>query len=420
MDRSRSLGGLCCFVLSLLTFLLDKGSARAAADFCEPRWERLVNPPILALAADTVYYGIRLIPTSDDIAWVLEGDTPDARYVSLTSYLPNANAFASLIDASIIRESDGSRYRVAVVAPGADSSRLPVPLQNRLERPSIRTPKVSQHGVTIWYRVYVPYTEQDMVMPPRVQAYNLKTGDKAKCPDVIIPSSPVNALAVKKAAALPAEPVHEGVIDSFHVAADFDYQNRENGYLNAAIRYRNADELAVFRFVAPRASSSYSALRPDESWSESDVRLYSVSLINGLGMNRVTRHDTEFPLTVDNASGLSSVVNVILGDTSDEELISYAKSKGYLVLPRAQGLFSKDTLIYRQQAANEFPAGGEAFLGHVRKFVPLCTTENKTQPAACAGRCFIGPYAPRGRICTKSQLLADQCYVELINGSGCF
>lgn len=408
------------FIFSLLTFLLSNGPVLAAPDVCEPRWERLGNPPILALAADTVYYGIRLIPTSDDVAWVLEADIPDARYVSLTSYTPQANAFASLIDASVIRDADGSHYRVAVVAPGADSSRLPVPLQNRLERPSIQTPKVLQHGVTIWYRVYVPYTELDNVMPPRVHAYNLKTGDKAQCPESILPSSPVNALAVKKAATLPAEPVQAGVIDSFHVAADFDYQNRENGYLNAAINYRRADDVAVFRFVAPRASSSYSALRPDGSWSESDVRLYSVSLINGLGMNRVTRHDSEFPLTVDEASGLSSVVTIILGDTTDAELMSYARRKGYLVLPRGTGLFSKDTLIYRQQAANEFPAGGEAFLGHVRKFVPLCTAENREQPAACAGRCFIGAYAPRGRICSKSQLLADQCQVELINSSGCF
>jgi hypothetical protein len=403
-----------------MAFLLGNGAARAAADFCDVRWERLVNPPILALAADTVYYGVRLIPASDDVGWLLEGDIPDARYVSLTSYRPDANAFASLIDASVTREADGSRYRVAVVAPGADISRLPVPPQNRLERPSVQTPRVLQHGVTIWYRVYVPYIEEDGIMPPRLEAYNVKSGEKVKCPGAIVPSSPVDALAVKKAAALPTEAMQEGVIDSFHVAADFDYQNRENGYLNAAIRYRNADELAVFRFVAPRASSSYSALRPDASWSEADVRLYSVSLINGLGMNRVTRHDTEFPLTVDEASGLSSVVTVILGDIDDAELMSYAKRKGYLLLPRANGLFSKDTLIYRQQAANEFPAGGDAFLGHVRKFVPLCTAENKAQPEACAGRCFIGPYAPRGRLCTKSQLLADQCQVELINSSGCF
>jgi hypothetical protein len=192
----------------------------------------------------------------------------------------------------------------------------------------------------------------------------------------------VKPLAVKKAATLPTVPLQEGVIDSFHVSADFDYQNKENGYLNAAIHYPSADELAVFRFVAPRASSSYSALRPDPSWSESDVRLYSVSLINGLGMNRVTRHDSEFPLTVDEASGLSSVVNLILADVGDAEVMSYAKRKGYLVLPRAKGLFAKDTLIYRQQAANEFPAVGEAFLGHVRKFVPLCTAENREQPAA--------------------------------------
>jgi hypothetical protein len=419
MDRTLSFARLSSFALSLLTLLFAKAPAWAAADVCGPGWERLVNPPILALAADTVYYGIRWIPASDDIAWVLEGDMPDARYVSLTSYLPNANAYASLIDASVIREADGRRYRVAVVPPGADISLLPVPRQNRLERPSVRTPKVLQHGVTIWYRAYVPYTGQDRVIPPSLQAYDLKTGDKAKCPRVIFPSSPVDALAVKKAAALPAEPVEKGLIDSFHVSADFDYQNKENGYLNAAIHYRNADELAVFRFVAPRASSSYSALRPDASWSESDVRLYSVSLINGLGMNRVTRHDTEFPLTVDEASGLSSVVTLILGDTGDGELMNYAKSMGYLVLPRAKGLLSKDTLIYRQQAANEFPAGGEAFLGHVRKFVPLCTAESRVQPAGCAGRCFVGPYAPRGRICTKSQLFADQCRVELINSSGC-
>jgi hypothetical protein len=354
-----------------------------------------------------------LIPASDDTAWVLEGDMPDARYVSLTSYRPNANAFASLIDASITREADGSRYRLAVVAPGADVSRLDVPAQNRLERPSQTMPKVSQHGVTIWYRVYVPYTEEDSIKPPRIQAYHVKTGEKAECPRSVVPSSPVDALAVKKAAALPTEPVQAGVIDSFHVSADFDYQNKENGYLNAAIRYRTADDLAVFRFLAPRASSAYSARRPDASWSEAEVRLYSVSLINGLGMNRVTRHDTEIPVTGDEDSGLSSVVTVIVGDADDAELVSYAKRKGYLLLPRTKGFLAKDTLIYRQQAANEFPVGGEAFLGHVRKFVPLCTAENKAQPAACAGRCFIGAYAPRGRICTRSQLLADQCRVEL-------
>lgn len=206
----------------------------------------------------------------------------------------------------------------------------------------------------------------------------------------------MNALAVKKAASLPEKPLQEGLNDSFHVSADFVYQNRENGYLNAAVKYRSADDLALFRFLAPCASSGFSAQRPDGSWSEAEVRLFSVSLINRLGMNRVTRHDSEFPLSVDEESGLSSVVTVILGDTRDAEVMRYAQAKGYAVLPRSTGLFPRDILIYRQQAANEYPMGGEAFLGHVRKFVPPCTAANQKQGAACAGRCFIGPYAPRG------------------------
>jgi hypothetical protein len=418
MNR-KPLAEFCSFVLPLLGLFLITGPTRAASDSCALNWERLENPPVLALASDTVYYAIRLIPESDDIALVLQGEMPDARYVSLTSYEPNANAFASLIDASIQREADGISYRVAVVPPGADMSRLTVPLHNRLERPSVSMPKVLKHGVTLWYRVSVPYAQVDDIIPPRIQAYSLQSGQREKCPQGIVPSSPVNALAVKKSATLPKLPLQDGLIDSFHVSADFDYQNRENGYLNAAITYRSADELALFRFLAPRVSSNFSALRPDESWSEAEVRLFSISLISRLGMNRVTRHDTEFPLTVDIESGISSVVTVILGDTRDAEVMSYAQAKGYTVLPRATGLFPRDILIYRQQAAIEYPMGGEAFLGHVRKFVPVCTAENREQGAACAGRCFIGPYAPRGRICTKSELLADQCRVELLTSLGC-
>jgi hypothetical protein len=280
-------------------------------------------------------------------------------------------------------------------------------------------PKVLNHGVTLWYRVYVPYSQKKDILPPQIHAYSLQSGQRVKCPQVMLPSSPVNALAAKGAAALPDKPLQKGLIDCFHVSADFVYQNRENGYLNVSVTYLNKEDLAVFRFLAPRASVGFSVRRPDGLWREADLRLFSVSLVNRLGMNRVTRHDEELPLSVDEDSGLSSVVTVILGDTSDAELMAYARAKGYTVLPRATGLVPRDLLIYRQQAANEFPLGGEAFFGHVRKFVPLCTAENREQGAACAGRCFIGPYAPRGRICTKGELLTGQCRVDLFTSLGC-
>lgn len=101
MNRA-TFAGFCAFVMPPVVLLI-RGPMLLASESCAFRWERLENPPVLALASDAVYYAIRLLPESDDTALVLQGEIPDARYVSLTSYDRNANAFASLFDASIQR-----------------------------------------------------------------------------------------------------------------------------------------------------------------------------------------------------------------------------------------------------------------------------------------------------------------------------
>lgn len=279
--------------------------------------------------------------------------------------------------------------------------------------------RVAEHGITLWYRVHAPYQNPETLVPPTVEVGSHQPDSELRCPEIVSPSSPVNALKVQQAARLPKSPLEASIIDSFHVSADFDYQNKENGYLNARINFQNRQQVAYFRMKAPQASQSFDVSQPDSSWSQAQVRLFSLSVINSLGVTLGTLNDAQLPTARPSPAGEGSYLEWIVADPSDAELQNFAQNHGIGFLPRSSWYGLPHVLIYRQQAANRFPLGSEEFLGHVRDFVPLCTEAAQKNPRLCAGRCFIGDYAPVGRLCSREDVLKQKCTFQINSAQAC-
>lgn len=366
---------------------------------CSSAWEEYSSKPNKEIAlpdTNVTYWRYRFeIKKNIPVSFKITGQFPHSRYMAFTIYRQDSmDIVSNITDVNV--EADPNHLnpflpKVPRDVPNRSYSISVLPFGAKQAKNAVTLPEVSANEeavpVDIWYRIYLPDQKaypNGAVALPAIQAFNPQTGEKIACPDrKALPFAPW-----KWVGKLP--PVSEkGKLIFFKPKANAIYSNKDTSYIAARPISFKEEEVAVFKFRAPKTPETYQG--GGEFTGDEEIRYWSMCYSSLLTTTAACFSDGSLKHKND-----GRVTLVVATDDMKEA----AEKKGYEFLSKGYNLFP--VFLYRNLLSKE------SFAGHLAK-IPNFPGEGVAQPEEYKAKNFIGEYAPDGVICSKEEFVATGC-----------
>ncbi len=357
----------------------------------------------LVLDADTAArYWIEPIVASGDTRIIVSGRYPDARYASLSVYLPDGRSFtsngigSSLPDYRIApqsgsvnpwqrRAAPGGRFTVTIAAHAAPGQ------VNTLPLPSGTT---SQHPGWLFYRVYLPAGGVPLPVLTVQQGDSSRT--LAACPR---PGSrlPVAAAAPGTVQSGPASTATPPPLEFFVPATGGLFPNADTAYVTAYFSRPPVTDVVVVTAKAPTFAPGTSP-SPWPARGE-DLRYWSMCLGGGAAelptvVNHLPGGQTDYGCRADEATRVNPAGEYAYVIGSESQRAAIDRVPGATFLPFSATLTGSTYLLALRNTLVS---------GSFTHSVEDVTQANDPAVAAAA----MGPYYPRVSVCSLASLQAN-------------
>ena len=328
----------------------------------------------------------------------IKGSYSQARYLSFNVYdVSTGNTSASIFDLNIMADnasvnpfqpgvnlSNPNRNYTVNVLP---TNSITTGLTNKLFYPG------TIDSVSIFLRYYLPAgNNYGNVSLPTVEAFDISTGKSITLPrDFALVNSPSNPALIT-----PLYSLADDTIRSYKFSSGTGlYANADNQYLLSPIVMDLSSKVALVKIKLP----TYAATAAQNGTT--DVRYFSFNEGDSYTKNYWGIYDSQLKVT--NADGFT----YLMISSPDVNLINKAATIGANFL-EWKVPDTRMVLLYRNLLTNS------SFSGNIQNVTLFNNANFMDSKYSSNARNFIGDYAPRGILVTKSAFLAATDITKLI------